>query len=773
MANGAAFAEDPRICQPGGGGLFLPLGGEAELHWHPKLRVFLYGTGLVYCFIGISIVADMFMAAIEKITSKQHKVRIPGSNRYMTVQVWNDTVANLTLMALGSSAPEILLSLNEVFKNKFFEGKLGPSTIIGSAAFNLFVIIAVCINSIPNSEVRFIKGTKVFAVTAVFSILAYVWLLYIVQFNSRDVIEVWEGISTFLGFPLMVSLSYATDIGCLQKDSLLAAAYWVIRPRLADDSKEQDSEEEENEWTPWVCLMGWLSVVRSLCLRTCRWLQRCVRRRLRSETSDQSDLQISEERFDLDGPILDEKNELIDFEAGIMTFSSETVFVDGGLDEREITVVVYRKNGTRGRVHVEYSTVSLTAVPGFDYVETEGELLFRDGMTQAEITLTILPKEIGEKNDKFQLVIEDQSGVLMFNPYHDGGEERNILTVHIINENPGVETWRGKAWAVVDGFVNMDEIRLGNQTYKEQIIDSFWVNGSREAQDTAGFSSWTLHLIWAPFQIPLNLLTPPPVYLGGWVCFFMSLLGIGLLTIIVGDLAELFGCAMGIDDSITAITVVAMGTSVPDLFASRAAAKQDEYADASIVNVTGSNSVNVFLGIGLPWMCAAIYWRIRGQNEEWTSKYFAEYGAEWGKNGEAVFVVRSGQVFFSVMVFTVAACICLTVIEIRRYVFGGELGGDSDPKAYSSFLLILLWFFYISLSIWKLITMTDDARTQIIAVVIALHVVVVLMILFAFTLQALKFSKRFIGEEGFWGIFVAAGVIIGRIVFFLMFQFEW
>ena len=31
------------------------------------------------------------------------------------------------------------------------------------------------------------------------------------------------------------------------------------------------------------------------------------------------------------------------------------------------------------------------------------------------------------------------------------------------------------------------------------------------------------------------------------------------------------------------------------------AARQDRYADASIGNVTGSNSVNVFLGIGLPW----------------------------------------------------------------------------------------------------------------------------------------------------------------------------
>ena len=34
----------------------------------------------------------------------------------------------------------------------------------------------------------------------------------------------------------------------------------------------------------------------------------------------------------------------------------------------------------------------------------------------------------------------------------------------------------------------------------------------------------------------------------------------------------------------------------------------DETADNSIGNVTGSNSVNVFLGLGLPWSLAAIYW---------------------------------------------------------------------------------------------------------------------------------------------------------------------
>ena len=37
-----------------------------------------------------------------------------GEKTVTTVRIWNETVSNLTLMALGSSAPEILLSVIEV-----------------------------------------------------------------------------------------------------------------------------------------------------------------------------------------------------------------------------------------------------------------------------------------------------------------------------------------------------------------------------------------------------------------------------------------------------------------------------------------------------------------------------------------------------------------------------------------------------------------------------------------------------------------------------------
>ena len=43
----------------------------------------------------------------------------------------------------------------------------------------------------------------------------------------------------------------------------------------------------------------------------------------------------------------------------------------------------------------------------------------------------------------------------------------------------------------------------------------------------------------------------------------------------VGDLANLLGCAMDLPPEITAITIVALGTSLPDTFASRTAAVED------------------------------------------------------------------------------------------------------------------------------------------------------------------------------------------------------
>ena len=76
---------------------------------------------------------------------------------------------------------------------------------------------------------------------------------------------------------------------------------------------------------------------------------------------------------------------------------------------------------------------------------------------------------------------------------------------------------------------------------------------------------------------------------------------------LVGEVATILGCAVGLKASVTAITLVALGTSLPDTFASVTAARESKYADSAVGNVTGSNCVNVFLGLGLPWVISAQY----------------------------------------------------------------------------------------------------------------------------------------------------------------------
>ena len=56
---------------------------------------------------------------------------------------------------------------------------------------------------------------------------------------------------------------------------------------------------------------------------------------------------------------------------------------------------------------------------------------------------------------------------------------------------------------------------------------------------------------------------PPTDYLNGWACFFISIVIIGMLTAVIGDLASHFGCTIGLKDSVTAVVFVALGTSVP------------------------------------------------------------------------------------------------------------------------------------------------------------------------------------------------------------------
>jgi hypothetical protein len=73
---------------------------------------------------------------------------------------------------------------------------------------------------------------------------------------------------------------------------------------------------------------------------------------------------------------------------------------------------------------------------------------------------------------------------------------------------------------------------------------------------------YVMHFLTVFWKV-LFACVPPTEYCHGWACFVVSILIIGMLTAIIGDLASHFGCTIGLKDSVTAVVFVAFGTSVP------------------------------------------------------------------------------------------------------------------------------------------------------------------------------------------------------------------
>uniref|UniRef100_A0A673J1S2 Sodium/calcium exchanger 1-like n=1 Tax=Sinocyclocheilus rhinocerous TaxID=307959 RepID=A0A673J1S2_9TELE len=854
--------------------------------WNPQnpsvgdkvARAIVYFVALIYMFLGMSIIADRFMSSIEVITSQEKEITIKkpnGETTTATVRIWNETVSNLTLMALGSSAPEILLSVIEVCGHKFEAGHLGPSTIVGSAAFNMFIIIALCVYVVPDGEVRKIKHLRVFFVTAAWSIFAYIWLYLILSVFSPGVVEVWEAVLTFLFFPLCVVQAWIADRRLLfykyvhkryradknrgiiietegdgmftkmdmemdgqganshhkealdgmlagveeggggeeeearremartlkelkqrypekdmeqliemanyqvlvqqqksrafyriQATRMMIGAGNILKKHAADQARKVVSCHEANaqEEDPHTIYLEF-EPSHYQCFENCGSLKLSVTRHggdsgytvkvmiplslpnstlillFKPFNCDLTVGVIDDDIFEedehfyvhlsnprvvhraevsvLDPNAVSPGNSIIgsshvppkaalgnahtatvtiydDDHAGIFTFETNSTRVSESVGIMQVKV--HRTSGARGKVAVPYHTTEGTAKAGEDYEEVAGKLEFLNDETMKILEVKIIDDEEYEKNKTFiihlgepvLLEIGQKHGDSNDNKPAVGAEEEEVakmgcpsLGEHTKQEVVIEESYEFKN--TVDKLIKKTNLALvvGSSSWREQFVSAVTVSAGDDDEEESGEErlpscfDYIMHFLTVFWKV-LFAFVPPTEYWNGWACFIVSITLIGVLTAVTGDLASHFGCTVGLKDSVTAVVFVALGTSVPDTFASKVAAIQDQYADASIGNVTGSNAVNVFLGIGVAWTIAAVYWHSQGKK----------------------FQVPPGSLAFSVTLFTIMALLCVLILLYRRRpsVSGGELGGPRTAKLLTVFLFLMLWLIYILLA---------------------------------------------------------------------------
>jgi len=86
-----------------------------------------------------------------------------------------------------------------------------------------------------------------------------------------------------------------------------------------------------------------------------------------------------------------------------------------------------------------------------------------------------------------------------------------------------------------------------------------------------------------------------------YLVFFFSILLIAALSYVLVEVAVKTAHLMNIPEAIIALTVLAVGTSIPDLFSSIIVAKQGR-GDMAVSNAVGSNIFDILVGLGLPFL---------------------------------------------------------------------------------------------------------------------------------------------------------------------------
>ena len=177
-----------------------------------------YAIGVLYMFLAIAIVCDeFFVEALEEISSERH----------MNI---DKDVAGATLMAAGGSAPELFTNLFGTFD----ESEIGFGTILGSAAFNVLLVIAAC--SMAAKETLDLTWWPLFRDCSYYAINLIVLAIF-VGVSSPDIIEAWEAALLFLmyiGYVLIMWKNRAIHKSLTGKE--------LVSQELNDDTSEGEDE---------------------------------------------------------------------------------------------------------------------------------------------------------------------------------------------------------------------------------------------------------------------------------------------------------------------------------------------------------------------------------------------------------------------------------------------------------------------------------------------------------------------------------------------------
>ncbi len=164
----------------------------------------------------------------------------------------------------------------------------------------------------------------------------------------------------------------------------------------------------------------------------------------------------------------------------------------------------------------------------------------------------------------------------------------------------------------------------------------------------------------------LNTIMPKKSF---WGRFLVSIAIIGLFSSFLVDSGVELARTLGVSNAIIGLTVLAAGTSVPDLLSSMIVAKKGK-GDMAIANAVGSNIFDILLGLGLPYL---LFFGINGFSKK--------------------VPVDTHNLLASIFLLFATIVAILAVLIMRKWKIGKKAGWG----------LIFVYGLYILYSIYKVI----------------------------------------------------------------------
>ncbi|XP_028167449.1 sodium/potassium/calcium exchanger 3-like isoform X3 [Ostrinia furnacalis] len=193
--------------------------------------------------------------------------------------------------------------------------------------------------------------------------------------------------------------------------------------------------------------------------------------------------------------------------------------------------------------------------------------------------------------------VNEKSGDTLRTEKVSDDERNKIVDIEVEHKSNDVEI------ACTEENTGQQNLEVGDKDPVDEYEHSLWKwpSGRSCITKTTWIVTWPIHLVFL-FTIPD---CEKPRFKNWFpLTFIMCIVWIGSLSYIVAWMITIIGDTLMIPDSVMGITFLAAGTSVPEAVSSVIVAKQG-HGSMGISNSIGSNTFDILLCLGLPWLIKA------------------------------------------------------------------------------------------------------------------------------------------------------------------------